>query len=228
MCEMVLKQFTHSHNTKWAARAVLAWLPSSIFFANHTPTTTITAADRIAAWDVRFIRSPPSDRAFAGCFQPRTSVNHFLTWVRLIHDPRPYLNPSHCPEPVMSTSKDLWHLVLWLRRPISIGGGSANLSTSTTSRPQYIYLGNPVGISARECDPLLTPHRCSTLGTGVDYDEGEDSQAPTTLNLTLVFHDCTFSLPAWDPESHLAHGMSTLFHRYQLVLTLACQGAPQL
>lgn len=76
-------------------------------------------------------------------------------------------------------------------------------------------------MSATEFDTILnTPIDVATLGTGVDEgenedeDEEEDSQAPITLDLTLVLHDSTCLLPAWDLESHLTNGMSTLIHRY--------------
>lgn len=190
-------------------------------------TTTITAADRVAAWNIRFLRPPPSDRAFAGCYQPLTPVNRFLTWARVLHDLQLCFNLSHCPQAVETAGKNPRFLALWFRQPVSTGGVSATIvpsSTSnspTTGRPCCIYLENPVGMSATEFDTILnTPIDVATLGTGVDEgenedeDEEEDSQAPTTLDLTLVLHDSTCLLPAWDLESHLNNGMSTLIHRY--------------
>lgn len=168
-------------------------------------TTTITAADRAAAWNIRFLRPPPSDRAFAGCYQPLPAHQRFLTWARLHDDLRLCFDLNYPPqEPALqdvapSNTRSRF-LALWFRQPPSSG---TSADDKAGQRPCCIYLEDPIGHTA-------SGSFLATVNAPIDVEElgaCEDDASTPTLDLTLVLHDAMCSLASWDLESHLAQGI---------------------
>lgn len=190
-------------------------------------TTTITAADRATAWNIRLVHPPPENRCFAGTFQPLSPNRGFLTWARLYDDLKlcfdmtiftdnnHHRHLQHPPPDGVLTSDN--RLALWFRQR----------STATAMGSPCVYLEPSCSIHPGLQDTFhntlsssIDVRMAAATGTttagisGVTQDSDSDDESGTAasalhLDLTVVVHDSLCKLAASDLELHIGSGNST-------------------
>lgn len=173
--------------------------------------TTVTAADRVLAWNIRLLECPPKNDRVAGTFQPYRPYRPFLTWQHLFDD------LFLCFDLDYTRTLEVGALALWFRA----GPRDPTILLPDSRLAPCVYLDHHPSSRSYNSGNVLAQHinidpraeredeEKDTSGTDDDDDIAELDPPP--LDLTLVVHDADSCSTRSDKlESHLSNGAITL------------------